>query len=446
MTIHAAELRTLPTASAYEDAVAQLFARRPERMVPGLQRIRAILDDLEGPQASYETVHITGTNGKTSTARMVTALLLAHGLRTGTYTSPHLQDVRERILVDGRPVSRQGFLHALGRVQAPMARTESRLGESVTFFEALTALGALCLREAAVDVGVIEVGMGGRWDATNVHDARVAVIGTVGLDHPELGATVTEVAGEKAGIIKRGASVVVGPQEPAADRVIAAEAASCDARLLRMGTAFDVLARLPVVGGQDLRLRIGERTYDARLPLQGAHQATNAACALAAADGLLAEAGGARPEAVRAAFAGVRSPGRFERFDREGAPSVVLDGAHNPAGAQALADGMREAFPGTRVVAVLGVLADKDVAGVVRSICAVADEVVVTLSPSGRAAPMRQLAEAVRRCGRPVTAVRDPVEALATAETITGPEGVVLVTGSLFLVGALRGGLGGPVA
>lgn len=437
------------TPDGYDAVVAALFARRPERMVPGLRRIRSLCCGLGDPQHAYAAVHITGTNGKTSMARMVTALLVEAGRRVGTYTSPHLQDVRERIRIDGLPVSRTAFLRVFDDLDAQISRTEHELGESVTFFEALTAMGALCFQDAGVDVGVIEVGMGGRWDATNVHDAQVAVIGTVGLDHPELGSTVAEVAGEKAGIIKElagGAAVaVVAPQRPEADRVIAAEVTARGARLRHAGRDFDVLSRRPVAGGQDLVLRVGSSVYDVHVPLHGRHQAINAVCALAAVDALVADAGGLCPDAVRAGFARVRSPGRLELFERPGRAPVVLDGAHNPDGARALAEALREAFPGRRLVAVLGVLGDKDVDGVVGAVLEVADEAVVTPSPCGRTAPVDQLASAVLRRGRPVSVASTVEEAIARAETAAGSDDVIVVTGSLYLVGAARDALGAAV-
>ncbi|CAN5186993.1 folylpolyglutamate synthase/dihydrofolate synthase family protein [soil metagenome] len=431
----------------YEAAVAALVARRPEWMVPGLKRIRALCREAGEPQHAYRAVHVTGTNGKTTTARMVTSLLVAAGHRVGTYTSPHLQDLRERIRIDDVPVDREGFLQGLADLSGPVERVEHRLGDMVTFFEVLTALGAVRFRDGAIDVGVIEVGMGGRWDATNVHDAEVAVIGRVGLDHPELGASLAEVAWEKAGIVKAGATAVLGPQPAEAVPVIRRAAEAHGALLLQAGTHFAVEARAAVPGGQDCILRVGGRRHAVHLPLHGAHQATNAACALAAVDALLDDTGGIGPDAVRAGFARVRSPGRLEVFDREGLAPVVLDGAHNPDGARALVAALAEAFPGRRVVAILGMLADKDVAQVTAAILEVADTVVATQSPCGRvaAAPQR-LAELARGRARTVAQAPDVVAALAVADALAEPCDVVVVTGSLYLAGAAREALGGWVA
>lgn len=429
----------------YDAAVRRLFARRPERMVPGLARIRSLCREAGDPQHSYDTVHLTGTNGKTSTARMVTSLLIEHGWRVGTYTSPHLQDVRERIRIDGVPIGRSEFVSALERLDRQIAVSEQELGEMITFFEALTCLGASSFRDAGVEAGVIEVGMGGRLDATNVHEARVAVIGTVALDHPELGSTIPEVAREKAGIIADDAVVVVGPQPAGADRVIAAEARSRGARLRRAGSAFGVISRQPVPGGQDVRLRVGSHDHLAHLPLRGAHQATNAACALAAVEALLADHGGLCPDAVRMGFARVRSPGRLEVFERPGQATVVLDGAHNPEGTRSLALSLPEVFSGRAFVPVLGVLEDKDVEGVVAPILEFAKHTVVATSPAARGMPAECLAATVRRCGGRATIAPGVDEAIRAATQLAGPDGVVVITGSLYLVGAARAALGGDV-
>jgi dihydrofolate synthase / folylpolyglutamate synthase len=434
-----------PDETAYHRRVEALFARRPEVIVPGLARIRALCRALGEPQHSYECVHITGTNGKTSTARMVTALLRAAGLHVGTYTSPHLQDVRERIRLDGAPVDRARFLAALGNVEARIPAAEAAVGQEITFFEVLTAVAAHCFQAAAVDTAVLEVGMGGLWDATNVHDARVAVIGRVGLDHPELGDTHAEVAAEKAGIIKDGADVVVGPQPPDAARVIARAAARRGARVRQLGADFGVMARLPVPGGQDVLLRSSGRTVTAHLPLHGAHQAVNAACALAAADAVLAARGGVPAAAVRAGFAEVRSQGRFEVFERPGAAPVILDGAHNPEGAGALVEGLCEAFAGRRVVAVIGVLADKDVVGMLGVLLERADDVILTRVPRPRAASPEALAEVAGRFGREVVTAPDVGSALGRADELAAPDDAIVVTGSLYLVGAVRGHLGGAI-
>ncbi|MDQ3708728.1 MAG: bifunctional folylpolyglutamate synthase/dihydrofolate synthase [Actinomycetota bacterium] len=425
----------------YQAAARSLFAKRPDRLVPGLSRIAAVCASLGQPQQRYPAVHITGTNGKTSLARMVTSLLRAHGARVGTYTSPHLQDVRERLCLDAAPISRADFVATLEMVRPHLRAVEERRGEMVTFFETLTAMACLAFAKARVDAGVFEVGMGGRLDATNLVDGRVAVINGVALDHPELGATVEAVAREKAGIIKDGAAVVSAVQVPAAAHVIAEVTAERGATLRLAGRDFGVVSRTATAGGQDLVLRrAAGHMVAAHLPLHGAHQAANAACALAAAESFLGP-GELEDHRIRAGFAQVRSPGRLEVFALPGVAPVVLDGAHNPAGAHSLAAALRSDFGGRRRIVVLGVLGDKDVEAIVAEILSVADEVVVTQPSCGRAAPPDRLAKAALLQGRTVVPVDDVSTALATARGMAEPDDLVVVTGSLYTVGEARAAL-----
>jgi dihydrofolate synthase/folylpolyglutamate synthase len=330
----------------------------------------------------------------------------------------------------------------VGRLDAlapHIAAVEAERGEMVTFFETLTALASACFAGAGVDVGVVEVGMGGRWDATNLVDGRVAVLGRVGLDHAELGSTVAEVAAEKAGIIKDGAAVVSAAQEPAAARVIARAAAAHGASILWEGRDFGLRSRRPTPDGQDLVLWAGEGAEaTVHLPLHGAHQAANAACAFAAVVAHVPRA--ARDaEAVRTGFAAARSPGRLELFHRPGRAPVLLDGAHNPDGARALAAALRGEFPFRRRVVVLGVMGDKDVDGIVGEVLGAADAVVVTQPASNRAAPADRLAKAVRLAGRTALTAVDVPAALALASELAGEDdAVVVVTGSLYTVGEAR--------
>ncbi|MGI8575614.1 MAG: bifunctional folylpolyglutamate synthase/dihydrofolate synthase [Egibacteraceae bacterium] len=430
-----------PEASAYEAAVQSLFARRPEHMAPGLERITALCAALGEPQLTYPSVHITGTNGKTTLARMVAGLLQAHDQTTGTYTSPHLQDVRERLCLNGEPITRGAFVALLDALAGPIAGVERERGEMVSFFETLTALAYELFAGARVDAGVFEVGMGGRWDATNLVRAPVALINTVAQDHPELGATVTDVAREKAGIIKDGAVVVAGEQQPAAAAVIAAEARARAATVLRAGEDFGVEALRAVHDGQMVVLRTpGGVTVDVPLPLHGAHQADNAACALAAVEAFLGVP--VDPGRVRAGLGRVRSPGRLQRVVRPGQPDVVLDGAHNPHAARALAAALPRVTGGRRLTLVLGVLGDKDVESLVRELLGVAEDVVVTQPASSRAAPADRLAKAVRLAGRAVHVAEDVPAALAAATGLAGETGVVVVTGSLYTVGEAKTALG----
>ena len=430
-------------AVAYEEAVRELFSRRPERIVPGLGRIRAVCERLGEPQRAFRAVHITGTNGKTTLAHLVSALLTAHGVRSGTYTSPHLQEVGERVRVDGRPIGRAAFIAALERLRGPLDEVEHDRGEMVTFFETLTALAYDHFAAAEVEAAAVEVGMGGRWDATNVVDAEVAVINPVRLDHAELGSTVRDVAWEKAGLIAEGATVVLAPQERAADEVITAEARARGARVRRAGADFAVLGRSAGAAGQTLRLRVGDVVLDeVALPLRGGHQAANAVCAVAAVDALLP--GGVDAAAVRSGLASARSPGRLEVVagaDRDDVP-VVLDGAHNPAGAAALAEAIVREIPARRRVLVLAAMGDKDYAGILDALLPVTDRLVVTQAPTGRSAPAESLGKHAQLAGRDADVVLDPAEALATARAAAEPGDVVVVTGSLYLVGAVRDALG----
>ena len=427
----------------YEQAITDLFNRRPEVMVPGLRRIRALVHSMGEPQRAYAAIHLTGTNGKTSTARMITSLLLAAGEQVGTYTSPHLQDVRERFRIDGAPLAVDDLLAGLDALGPHIERVEQATGEMVTFFEASTALCLWAFARARVTTGVIEVGMGGRFDATNVVDAGVAVIGRVQLDHPQLGATVGEVAWEKAGIIADGATVISANTEGPPAHVVAEEVAARGASLRMVDRDFGVVARRLTPSGQCISLRgLDARTFTVDLPLHGAHQAANAACALAAVQAHVGHP--LNPAVVRAGFAGVRSPGRLELLSTDDGTPVLLDGAHNPAAARVLARSLRELHGDRRRVAVLGVMADKDLPAMVGLLGTVVDEVVVTEPDSPRAATVDQLADVCHAAGLPViAAVPDVGDAVRLAARRTGTHGMVVVTGSLYTVGDARAVLGG---
>ena len=428
---------------AYEAAIAALFDRRPEIMIPGLDRITALAAELGDPQLAYPAVQITGTNGKTSMARMVTALLVACGKRVGTYTSPHLQDVRERIRLDAVPVSPETLFVALQVVVDHASQVEQQRQELVTFFETLTALAYTVFAEARVDVGVLEVGMGGRWDATNLVDGRVGIIGTVGLDHVELGATVEEVAWEKAGIIKPAAQVVVARQLPAAMAVIRQVAAAQGAVLLTEDRDFGVMSRSTTRSGQEVAIYTPSGEYTFELPLAGAHQAQNAACAVMAAEAYLGDA--LDRDLVVRACAGVRSPGRMESFPRAGRPTVMLDGAHNPDGARALADALASDCAKGRCIVVLGVLGDKDAAGIATALAPVADEMVITNPQSVRAGSLDRLLDALPASCRKVHSATDVPAALALADEVANSSDTIVVTGSLYTVGEARSLLQAPI-
>jgi dihydrofolate synthase/folylpolyglutamate synthase len=422
---------------------AALAERWPESRIDlTLDRIAALLDVLGSPQRAYPAVHVAGTNGKTSTTRMVDALLREHGLRTGRYTSPHLESVTERISVAGRPLGVERFVAAYDEIAGYLPLVDARQRHPLSFFEVLTGMAFSVFADAPVDVAAVEVGLGGRWDATNVVDAPVAVITPVDLDHTRhLGDTVAAIAGEKAGIIKPGATVVAGRQAPEAAAVLDERAAAQGARLLAAGTDFAVSDRAIAHGGQVLRLRGVAGEYpDVFLPLHGAHQADNAATALAAVEAFLGRA--LDHDLVRAGFAAADSPGRLEVVRR--APTVLLDGAHNPAGARALAAALAEAFRFDRLVAVLGVPADKDVAGLLAPLGGLVDVVVASQNSTHRALPAEGLAAVAAEVlgGDRVVVQPSLPAALETALTLAGEGGGrgagVLVTGSIVTAGEAR--------
>ena len=404
---------------------------------------------LGDPQEAYRSIHVTGTNGKGSTVRIASAVLESVGLRTGTYVSPHLHDVRERIMVALRPIAPEVFAEVHAEVDALARLIDERAvardggdAHQVTFFELMTAMAFAHLADEAVDVAVVEVGMGGLWDATNVMDGDVAVIGEVDLDHTILGGTPEEIAREKVGIIKPGARVVSATQTPAVAAVVARAAAEASAELTFVGRDLVLLGREPVAGGQRVSVDIrGRRIEDLLLPLRGEHQARNLLLALGAVEALLGPSFAAvSDEALQAGVSAARAPGRLEIVRHE--PTVVVDAAHNPHAAAALAVGLRESFRFRDVILVVACLEDKDVEGILAALGEVASHVVVTVPPSERAASldrMRAAAEAVfGPRGVHVEAAEDVVHALELAMSITGPTDAVLVTGSITTVGAAR--------
>jgi dihydrofolate synthase / folylpolyglutamate synthase len=428
----------------YREAVAALYARMPTRMGPSLERISHLAELLDHPERTAPAVHLTGTNGKTSTARMVGALLAAFGVGAGVYTSPHLQDVRERIALASRPISMEEFAETLTYLQPFLAEVDRAHDQPVTFHEVLTAMAFTWFAELPVDAQVIEVGMGGSWDATNLVHGDVAVINRVGLDHPELGDTPAAVAGEKAGIIKRGATVVSQAQDDDVLAVIAGRAAELDARVLLDGRDFGVERRRQAVGGQLLDLRTPAGTVtEVLVPLHGRHQADNAAGALTAVQAFLGGPDKALDaDTVRAGFATVTSPGRLEVVSRK--PLVVLDGAHNPAGARALAAALLEEFVVDRRILVVACLADKDLRGILEGLAPAIGRLLVTTNRSPRAAPADRLRKEAEALGLVAETAPDVATAVARAIDTAGETEAVVVTGSLHTVGEARDLLLGP--
>ncbi|MFG1654705.1 bifunctional folylpolyglutamate synthase/dihydrofolate synthase [Micromonospora sp. NPDC049275] len=430
-------------------AEAELNARGFTRMVFELDRIESLLDLLGSPQRAYPSIHLTGTNGKTSTARMIDSLLRAFGLHTGRYTSPHLETVRERISLDGEPVSEERFAAVYREIKPLAELVDARSDEPLTYFDMTTALAFATFADAPVDIAVVEVGLGGAEDATNVIQAGVCVITPIGLDHTEwLGDTLQDIALAKAGIIHPGATVIAAAQEEEAARPLLERCAEVGATIAREGGEFGVLSRAVAVGGQVLKLQgLGGVYDDVFLPLHGAHQAQNAAVALAAVEAFLG-AGARRQldvEAVREGFAMASSPGRLERV--RNAPTVLLDGAHNPHGMAATVTALQEEFAFSKLVALIGVLADKDASSLLELLEPVADVVVVTRNSSPRAMPTKELAAlAAEIFGEERVEVAeempDAIElAVALAEEDVPGElsGVgVLVTGSVVTVADAR--------
>ncbi|WP_373324116.1 bifunctional folylpolyglutamate synthase/dihydrofolate synthase [Pseudonocardia alni] len=431
---------------------AALDRRWPESvMEPSLERMQALCDALGDPQRGYPVVHLTGTNGKTSTSRMVDALLTEIGLRTGRYTSPHLQRATERINLDNRPVTPERYVAAYREVEPLVELVDAQRGDApaLSKFEVLTAMAFAAFSDAPVEAAVVEVGLGGRWDATNVADGNVAVVLPVGLDHAEyLGDDITDIAREKAGIIKEGSVAVLAAQDKRVAEVLLERCAEVGAQVAREGAEFGVVERELAVGGQRLELQGLSGRYDEIfLPLHGEHQASNAAVALAAAEALVG-AGTAQPldpDAVRAAFASVRSPGRLEPVEGgPDRPTVLLDAAHNPAGATALAGALGSEFRFTRLVGVIGVLQGKDARGILEGLQPALHEVVVTTNSSPRAMDPDELgALAAEVFGSERVSVEPSLaEAVEQAREIAeeaGGSGVgVVVTGSVVTVGEAR--------
>jgi dihydrofolate synthase / folylpolyglutamate synthase len=433
---------------SYAEAERALLARWPEtKLDPSLDRIAALTELLGDPQHAYPVIHLTGTNGKTSTSRMIDALVRATGLRTGRFTSPHVESMTERISVDGEPLSEESFTAAYNEILPYLALVErdpALSGHPLSFFETVVAMAYAAFADAPVDIAIVEVGMGGTWDATNVADATVAVVGPVSVDHSKyLGDRPQDIALEKAGIIKPGSIVVTAEQETAVAQVLAERAVEVGARVVAEGIDFGVQHRVPAVGGQMLSLRGLRGEYDeVFLPLHGAHQAQNAALALAAVEAVA----GDEPldaELVREAFAEVTSPGRLEVIRRS--PTIVLDAAHNPHGAAAAAEALLDSFTFNPLVGVVGVMADKDYEGVLAAFEPVLGHVVCTQNSTPRAMPAEELAEVatgifgvdrVHLAPRLEDAI-DTAAGLAESEGVYGSGGV-LVTGSVVTVGEAR--------
>ena len=427
-----------------------ILSRAPEHdLQPSLDRISAVMELVGDPQRTFPVIHVTGTNGKTSTARIAEAVLREMGLKTGRFTSPHLHSMLERIAIGGRPIEPERFLAAyddvIPFVEMVDARSITAGGPAMTYFEVLVAVAYAAFADLPVDVAVVEVGMGGAWDATNVVDAPVSVITPIDVDHQRfLGTTPEEIAQEKAGIIKADGIVVSGVQEDRdAAEVLIERAAEVGARITFESNDFGVVAHDVAVGGQQISLRGLAAEYpDLFLPLYGTHQAQNTAVAVAAVEAFLG--GGEQPldlEVLRAGLAGVESPGRLEIVRRS--PTVVVDAAHNPAGARALREALSEAFTFVRLVGVVAVMKDKDAAEMLEILEPAFDEIVVTRNTSPRSMRAAELGEIANDIfgEHRVTVVADLPDGLDTAAGLADDGGVgggVLATGSVVTAAEVR--------
>jgi dihydrofolate synthase/folylpolyglutamate synthase len=441
--------RNLEVTKRMREVEEAILARAPEHdLQPSLDRIAAVMELLGDPQCSFPVIHLTGTNGKTSTTRIVETLLLEHGLRTGRFTSPHLHSMRERIALSGQPISAERFLAAydevLPFVEMVDARSATEDGPRMTYFEVLVAVAYAAFADAPVDVAVVEVGMGGAWDATNVADGSVAVVTPVALDHQHfLGHDVESIAIEKSGIIKAEALTVVGVQEPEVAQVLADRANEVGARIAFEGNEFGLLEREVALGGQQISVRSLTGDYtDLFLPLYGLHQVHNALLAIVAVEAFLG--GGEQrldPAVLREGLARVASPGRLEIVRRS--PTVVVDAAHNPAGALALRAALEDSFNFARIIGVIAILKDKDATQMLEILEPVLDHVVVSRTTSPRAmapAELGQLAGDIFGEDR-VTVIESLPDALDAAAGLADEGGVgggVLATGSVTTAAEVR--------
>jgi dihydrofolate synthase / folylpolyglutamate synthase len=428
------------------DAIeAALLARWPEtRIAPTLERIAALTDILGSPQLTYPTIHVGGTNGKTSTSRMIDSLLFEMGLRTGRFTSPHLESYLERISINGQPINAAELIFSYNDISPYLDLIDSKFENPISFFEAITALAFAAFAEHPIDVGVIEVGMGGEWDATNVVQAGVSVITPIGFDHMEyLGNTLTEIAKTKSGILKPGGFGVLAQQEPEAAIELLRKAAEVGIDVAREGVEYSLASRAVAVGGQLISISgLNESFEDIFLPLHGKHQAANAATALVAVEAFFGDTA-LDHDAVRAGFAAATSPGRCEVVHRD--PTILLDAAHNPHGAKALAETIENEFTFDEVIGVVASFGDKDVRGILLALEPIMNEIIVTSNSSPRAMKLSDLEKlAIEIFGKDrVTAIESLSvaidQAIKDAKRPLSDDSVgVLITGSVITVGESR--------
>ena len=428
------------------EIAAALNKRWPENQIePSLDRILALVDALGSPHLTYPTIHIAGTNGKTSTARMIDQLLANLGYRVGRYTSPHLESFTERISIKGEPISELEMIKTYEDIHLYLDLIDSRQPHPISYFEALTAMAFVAFAEHPVDIAVIEAGMGGQWDATNVISSQVSVMTPIGLDHMEyLGNTVEAIAQTKAGIFKPESNVVLAAQSAQVAKVLLAQVAKVSAQPFRQGVEFSLKNRALAVGGQLLSIQGVHGDYDEIfLPLYGDHQGNNASVALAAVEvfaGVKLDT-----ELVQDAFSKVSSPGRCEIVYKD--PTVIIDAAHNPHGVSAIANTLNTEFDFELVVGVVAVLADKDVAGILKNLATTLDYLVITENGSNRAMNKDELAkiasqyfkaEQVEIIGDMNSAITYAIEKVALYNQVNDGVAAVVITGSVATAGMAR--------
>jgi len=424
-----------------------LLNRWPEtRIAPTLERIAALVDVLGSPQLSYPTIHIAGTNGKTTTTRLIDSLCFELGMRTGRFTSPHLESFLERISINGEPISAEGMIATYNDIALYLDLIDSKMPNKLSFFEAMCALSFVAFAEFPVDVGIFECGMGGEWDSTNVINAAVSVITPIGFDHMEyLGDTLEKIATTKSGIIKDGSFAVLARQEPEVAQVLMHKAATVDATPIREGIEYSVKSRALAVGGQLISIAGVYGEYnDLFLPLHGAHQAANAATAIAAVEVFAGESK-LDEEVVREALVNSTSPGRCEIVMRN--PTVIIDAAHNPHGAVSLKRTLADEFDFDAVIGVVAPMGDKDVEGILEEFENVMNRIIVTRNSSHRAASVDELygsaiqifgSERVSKSESLHIAIAEAIEQAKLESAVNDHNTAVVIAGSVVSAGESR--------
>ena len=425
----------------------ELLARWPEtRIDPSLDRIAALADILGSPQLSYPTIHIAGTNGKTTTTRLIDSLLFELGLRTGRFTSPHLQSILERVAINGSPISEGLFIKAYEDIYPYLGMIDEKMTHPISFFEAITALSFVAFAEYPVDVGIFECGMGGEWDSTNVIESKVSVVTPIGFDHMEyLGDTLEKIARTKSGIIKENTFAVLAKQEREAAQVLIDKCLDTNSTPIREGVEFEVLKRSVAVGGQLISIRGVYGIYeDLFLPLHGRHQASNAATAVATVEVFVGE-NALDNELVRSAFAGATSPGRFEVVHRN--PTVIIDAAHNPHGAKSLKETINSEFNFDLVIGLVAAMGDKDISGLLEELEPVMSKIIVTSNSSKRSATLDEIETLARKIFGsdrviPIDSLEEAInKGLSLAKdtiAIQDTSCALLITGSVVTAGEAR--------